>query len=168
MVDWNKVKSTGMQWGDKTKEKFNDANELRKKSAQETKLTLKGSMSSTAVRKDINGDYYLSTMYSETEPRFAFENIEFAGSTITERTIGDIKKQGRSGSALVGGLLAGGVGAVAGASRKKKSKVNTKTTAEEKAGKGKVHLRSLDSHEIKTIKFKATSAEFDNIVRFFS
>lgn len=171
MVDWNKLKGQAMNIADKTKEKVGEANELRKKSNQETKLKVTtrgfGSGNSTTVRKDVNGSFYLSAIYSEKEPRYDFENLEFAGSTVTQKTVGEVKKQGRVGSTVVGGLLAGGVGAVAGASRKRKDKVNTVTTQEEKPGKGTIYLRNQETGEIKTLKFLATQAEAENYLRFF-
>lgn len=171
MVDWNKVKGQALDLADKAKEKANEANENRKKSQQETKIKLVYSnmvqKKSTIIRKDVNGDYYVSQFYSEEAPRMDFENIEFEGSTITSKTSGTTETQGRMGSSLVGGALLGHTGAIIGSSRKKKGKINTTTTQEEKPGKGVLYLRDQDTKEIKPIKFQATESELNNYLRFF-
>lgn len=170
-MDWDKLKENAKKVADKSKELANEANENRQKSKQETKLKLRnkfmGQTKTTTVRKDINGMYYISNAYSEDSPRFTFENLEFGGSTVIQKTTGDVNQQGRAGSALVGGMLAGGAGAVIGGSRKRKSKVDTTTTSEEKEGKGVLHLRDVESNEIKSIKFQATASEILNMERFF-
>ena len=156
------------KWFDTKKESaaknYGKLKEYKTASNQELKMKL----GRTPVRKDIDGYYYIAPNYSKDAERYTFENFEFAGSQITQETIGQIKKQGRMGYALAGGALLGSVGAVAGASRKRKDKINTKTTNKEKPGKAKVYLRSIEDQQIKTINFKATQAEAENVIRFFA
>ena len=112
---------------------------------------------------------------------YDFAGFEFAGSTITQKTVtkGKTKQQGRTGSALVGGMIGATinpvnpvgavVGAVAGGARKKKGKIDTTsiTTTEEKPGKAILNLRNVASGEIKTVKAKLTQAEANNVQMFF-
>lgn len=126
------------------------------------------------IRQDITGHYYFGR-YSEEAPRFIFENIDFSGSEIITHTKGKTKRKGRAGSALLGGLvgsainpIGGIIGAAAGASRSKKGSYESTSTQEEKPGKGLIYLRSIIDGEIMQIPFKATSAEFENIKRFFN
>lgn len=143
---------------------YNSLKDYKAASNQEMKMKL----GRTPVRKDIDGYYYIAPNHSKDAERYTFENFEFAGSQITQETIGQIKKQGRMGSALVGSALLGRDGAIVGASRKRKDKINTKTTNKEKPGKAKVYLRSIEDQQIKTINFKATQAEAENVIRFFA
>lgn len=170
-MDWDKIKESAKKVADKTKELANDANETRIKSNQETKLKFKnkvmGQTRTTTVRKDTEGLYYLSSIYSEDADRYTFENLEFGGSTIIQKTTGSTSTQGRAGSALVGGMLAGPVGSIVGGARKRKGKIDTTTTNEEKEGKGVLHLRNAETNEVKSIKFLATASDLSNMERFF-
>ena len=162
-MDLDRLKEATQSFANKTKDTAIGMNELRKKSNKESKIKLKN----TVVRKDIEGSYYLSNSYDENLPRYSFERIEFQGSQIKTKTTGDVKKQSRVGSAITGGLIMGPIGGIAGASRKRKDKINSTTVQEEKPGKGIVHLRNKETNEIKKIKFLATQSEFLNIERFF-
>lgn len=149
------------------------------KNKQETKLKIsyKGAFTneSNTIRKDVNGNFYIGSLYSETATRYSLEHIEFDGSKVTKTTTSKTNTSGTKSSnakkALAGGLLLGPVGALAGASGKKKVKstavTQTKENITETPGKGKIHLRSNDDGKIKTLKFMATTNQYANIERFF-
>jgi hypothetical protein len=126
------------------------------------------------IRKDGDGYYYFSKKYDNSSERFLFENYFWNGSTYTSTTIantqGSINQKGRSGSALVGGLLAGPAGAIIGSSRGKKSKVDTTTTSnttkQELGSDAKITFKSANTGEIKNIQVYATQSINDNLLRF--
>ena len=125
-MDFGKLKDIAKTATEKTVAGVSKANETRKKASQETKI----SVGNQTIRKTIDGKYYLG-FYSENPDLYDFAGFEFAGSTITQKTVtkGKTKQQGRTGSALVGGIIGAYinpvgavVGAVAGGARKKKGK----------------------------------------------
>lgn len=172
-MDYSKLKDFAKKATEKTADGISAMNEMRKKAAQETKI----SIGNTTIRKTIDGLYYIG-FYSDTPELFEFENFQFEGSTIIERTktTGTTKQKGKKGSALLGivagsalgpfGAIAGGV---VGASGKRKGKMNSTsvTTQEEKPGLAKLYLRNIETGEVKTIKGKITNAQADNIKLFF-
>ena len=173
-MDFGKLKDIAKTATEKTVAGVSKANETRKKASQETKI----SVGNQTIRKTIDGKYYLG-FYSEKPDLYDFAGFEFAGSTITQKTVtkGKTKQQGRTGSVLggaaIGSILFPGVGTIvggmAGGSRKKKGKVDTTsiTTTEEKPGKAILNLRNVASGEIKTVKAKLTQAEANNVQMFF-
>lgn len=173
-MDFGKLKDIAKTATEKTVAGVSKANEMRKKASQENKIKI----GNETVRKTIDGQYYFG-FYSETPYLFEFAGFEFAGSTITQKTVtkGKTKQQGRTGSVLggaaIGSILAPGVGTIvggmAGGARKKKGKVDTTsiTTTEEKPGKAILNLRNVASGEIKTVKAKLTQAEANNVQMFF-
>lgn len=172
-MDFKKLKELAKTAVDKTAEGLDKANEMRKKASLETKLTLPAAnqfSSPTTVRKTVDGQYYIG-MYSEEPVLYEFENFSFSGSTIVERTTttGKTKQKGRVGSVLLGGAVAGPIGAFAGGARAKKGTINSTsvTTQEEKPGSASVLLRSIVTGEIKTISTKLTQAQANNVERFF-
>ena len=172
-MDYSKLKDFAKKATEKTADGISAMNEMRKKAAQETKI----SFGNTTIRKTIDGQYYIG-FYSDTPELFEFENFQFEGSTIIEhtKTTGTTKQKGKKGSALLGivagsalgpfGAIAGGV---VGASGKRKGKMNSTsvTTTEEKPGLAKLYLRNIEASEVKTIKAKITNAQADNIKLFF-
>lgn len=174
-MDWkekmNELSLKSKELAETAKDKYDDYKVIQKKANQEIHMKI----GNKAIRQDINGLYYLGR-YSEDAPRFTFENIDFSGSEIITHTKGKTKRKGRAGSALLGGLVGnmvlpgvgGIVGAATGASRGKKGSYESTSTQEEKPGKGRIYLRSVVDGEIIQIPFKATSAEFENIKRFFN
>lgn len=168
-MDFGKLKDIAKTATEKTVAGVSKANEMRKKASQENKIKI----GNETVRKTIDGQYYFG-FYSETPYLF-----EFAGSTITQKTVtkGKTKQQGRTGSVLggaaIGSILAPGVGTIvggmAGASRKKKGTIDSTsvTTTEEKPGKAVVKFRAVNGDEVKTIKTKLTQAEANNVKMFF-
>lgn len=124
------------------------------------------------IRKDISGKYYISNKFDVESPRYTFERISWNGSTFTQETLtqGDIKTQGRAGSALVGGVIAGPVGAIIGGSRKKNSKVDTKsvTTSKESGSEAVIYLKSVDDSIIKEIRTIFTAAKMGSAESFFT
>lgn len=173
-MDFGKLKDIAKTATEKTVAGVSKANEMRKKASQETKI----SVGNQTIRKTIDGKYYLG-FYSENPDLYDFAGFEFAGSTITQKTVtkGKTKQQGRTGSVLggaaIGSILVPGVGTIvggmAGGARKKKGKVDTTsiTTTEEKPGKAILNLRNVASGEIKTVKAKLTQAEANNVQMFF-
>lgn len=172
-MDFKKLKELAKSAVDKTAEGLDKANEMRKKAALETKIVLPESnkfSSPTTIRKTVDGQYYIG-LYSEEPVLYEFENFSFSGSTIIERTTttGKTKQKGRVGSVLLGGAVAGPIGAFAGGARAKKGTINSTsvTTQEEKPGSASVLLRNISTGEIKTISTKLTQAQANNVERFF-
>lgn len=179
-MDFKKIKNLAKTAVDKTAEGISKANDIRKKAALETQITLPASnqfSSSTTVRKTVDGQYYIG-MYSEEPVLYEFENFSFSGSTIIERTTttGRTKQKGRAGSVLLGGAIGAAinpvgavVGAMAGGARGRKGTINSTsvTTQEEKPGAASVSLRNITTGEIKTISTKLTQAQANNVERFF-
>lgn len=172
-MDFNKIKDFAKKATEKTADGISSMNEMRKKAAQETKI----SFGTTTIRKTIDGLYYTG-FYSDTPELFEFESFQFEGSTIVEhtKTTGTTKQKGKKGSALLGagiGSAFGPVGAilggVVGASGKRKGKVNTNTitTQEEKPGRAILYLRNIETNDVKTIKAKITNVQAENIKLFF-
>ena len=172
-MDFKKLKDIAKTAVDKTAEGISKANDVRKRAALETKIILPASnqfSSSTTVRKTVDGQYYIG-IYSEEPVLYEFENFSFSGSTVIERTTttGKTKQKGRVGSALLGGVIAGPIGAIAGGARAKNGTINSTsvTTQEEKPGSASVLLRNIATGEIKTISTKLTQAQANNVERFF-
>lgn len=172
-MDFNKIKNFAKKATEKTADGISSMNEMRKKAAQETKI----SFGTTTIRKTIDGFYYIG-FYSETPELFEFENFQFEGSTIVEhtKTTGTTKQKGKKGSALLGAAIGSAinpvgtiVGSVIGASGKRKGKINSTsvTTQEEKPGRAMLYLRNIETNEVKTIKAKITNAQAENIKLFF-
>lgn len=172
-MDFNKIKSLAKKATEKTADGISSMNEMRKKAAQETKI----SIGTTTIRKTIDGLYYIG-FYSEVPELFEFENFQFEGSTIVEhtKTTGTTKQKGKKGSALLGagigsafGPVGTVLGGVVGASGKRKGKVNTNTitTQEEKPGRAILYLRNIETNDVKTIKAKITNTQAENIKMFF-
>lgn len=172
-MDFKKLKELAKTAVDKTAEGLDKANEMRKKASLETKITLPASnqfSSPTTIRKTVDGQYYIG-LYSEEPVLYEFENFNFSGSKIIEHTTttGETTQKGRIGRVLLGGAIAGPIGAIAGASGKKKGTINSTsvTTQEEKPGSASVLLRNIATGEIKTISTKLTQAQANNVERFF-
>lgn len=172
-MDYSKIKDLAKKATEKTADGISAMNEMRKKAAQETKI----SIGKTTIRKTIEGRYYIG-LYSETPELFEFENFQFEGSTIVEhtKTTGTTKQKGKKGGAFLGAVIgstlgpAGAVvGAKIGASGKRKGKIDSTsvTTTEEIPGLAKLYLRNIETNEVKTIKAKITNAQADNIKLFF-
>lgn len=175
-MDWEKAKADAIvnikDFSEKMDKMAKESKEKGIRAKQETKIKLTkkvlGQVQYIYIRRDINGLYYISPVFNEYSPKFEFENLEFKGSKIIQKTTGTSEQQGRAGSALVGGLLAGSTGASIGGSRRRKSKIDTTTKIEEKEGKGVIYLRNLEDGTIKKVKFLANSADLANIERFFN
>ncbi len=173
-MDFGKLKDIAKTATEKTVAGVSKANETRKKASQENKMKI----GNETVRKTVDGQYYFG-FYSETPYLFEFAGFDFAGSTITQKTVtkGKTKQQGRTGSVLggaaIGSIIAPGVGTIvggmAGGSRKKKGTIDSTsiTTTEEKPGKAIVKFRAVNGNEVKTIKTKLTQAEANNVQMFF-
>lgn len=172
-MDFNKIKSFAKKATEKTADGISSMNEMRKKAAQETKI----SIGTTTIRKTIDGLYYIG-FYSEAPELFEFENFQFEGSTIIEhtKTTGTTKQKGKKGSALLGAGIGSAfgpvgtiLGGVVGASGKRKGKIDstTVTSTEEKPGLAKLYLRNIETNEIKTVKAKITNTQAENIKMFF-
>lgn len=174
-MEFEKLKGFAKSATEKTMDGIAKANEMRKKANQETKI----SIANQTIRKTTEGNYYLG-FYSENPDLYEFAGFDFAGSTITQKTVtkGKTKQQGRTGSVLggaaIGSILAPGIGTIvggmAGGARKKKGNIDTTsiTTTEEKPGKAVLSLRNVVSGEVITVKAKLTQAEANNVQRFFN
>ena len=81
-------------------------------------------------RKAENGLYYFGNSFQEGAGHLKLVDFIWDGPQykLISKTTGTNKTQGRAGSALIGGAVAGPIGAISGASRGKKTKVNTTTT----------------------------------------
>lgn len=172
-MDFNKIKSFAKKATEKTADGISSMNEMRKKAAQETKI----SFGTTTIRKTIDGLYYIG-FYSDTPELFEFENFQFEGSVIIERTktTGTTKQKGKKGSTLLGAGIGSAfgpvgtiLGGVVGASGKRKGKIDstTITSTEEKPGRAILYLRNIETNEVKTIKAKITNAQAESIKMFF-
>lgn len=172
-MDFNKIKSFAKKATEKTADGISSMNEMRKKAAQETKI----SFGTTTIRKTIDGLYYIG-FYSDTPELFEFENFQFEGSVIIERTktTGTTKQKGKKGSTLLGAGIGSAfgpvgtiLGGVVGASGKRKGKIDstTITSTEEKPGRAILYLRNIETNEVKTIKAKITNAQAEGIKMFF-
>lgn len=172
-MDFNTIKSLAKKATEKTADGISSMNEMRKKAAQETKI----SFGTTTIRKTVDGLYYIG-FYSDTPELFEFENFQFEGSTIVEhtKTTGTTKQKGKKGSALLGagigsafGPVGTVVGGMIGASGKRKGKVNTNTitTQEEKPGRAILYLRNIETGEVKAIKAKITNAQAEKYQTVF-
>lgn len=93
-MDFNKIKDLAKKATEKTADGISSMNEMRKKAAQETKI----SFGNTTIRKTIDGQYYIG-FYSDTPELFEFENFQFEGSTIIEhtKTTGTTNRKGKKG-----------------------------------------------------------------------
>ena len=172
-MDYSKIKDFAKKATEKTADGISSMNEMRKKAAQETKI----SIGNTTIRKTIDGLYYIG-FYSDTPELFDFDIFNFAGSTIIEpkNTTGTTKQKGKKGSALLGAGIGSAfgpvgtiLGGVIGASGKRKGKIDSTsvTTTEEKPGLAMLYLRNIETSEVKTIKAKITNAQAENIKLFF-
>lgn len=172
-MDYSKIKDLAKKATEKTADGISSMNEMRKKAAQETKI----SIGTTTIRKTIDGQYYIG-FYSDTPELFEFENFQFEGSTIIEhtKTTGTTKQKGKKGSAFFGAVVGSAfgpvgtvVGAKIGSSGKRKGKIDSTsvTTTEEKPGLAKLYLRNVETSEVKIIKAKITNAQAENIKLFF-
>lgn len=181
-MDFNKFKEMAKAATEKSVEGISKANEIRKKASQETKITIPAInqfATPKTIRKTIGGQYYFG-IYSETPELFDFENFEFDGSTITQKTTtkGKTTQQGRTGSTIGGALLGnaiapgigGIVGGLAGANRKKKGTINSTSTTitKERPGKGRLQFRNINTGQVETISTKLTQKEVNNIKCFFN
>lgn len=131
-MDFKKIKDLAKTAVDKTAEGISKANDMRKKVALETKIVLPATnqfSSPTTVRKTVDGQYYVG-MCSEEPVLYEFENFNFSGSSIIERTTttGKTKQKGRVCSVLLGGTIGAAinpvgavVGAMAGGAREKRN-----------------------------------------------
>lgn len=171
----------GKNIGDLVKPIENKTNELLDNYAEgkkelklvvQVKKALSKATQPLTIRRDLNDYFYISNKYDPDAPRYTFDHFTWGGSTFTQTTTtkGEINTQGRSGSALVGGAIAGPIGAVFGGARKKKSKVDTTsmTTSNETGSKATIYLRNVSDQTIKEINTNLTSAEARNIENFFS
>ena len=172
-MDYSKIKDLAKKATEKTADGISSMNEMRKKAAQETKI----SIGTTTIRKTIDGFYYLG-FYTHTPVFFYFYIFNFVVYNFIEpkNTTGTTKQKGKKGSALLGAGIGSAfgpvgtiLGGVIGASGKRKCKVNTDTitTQEEKPGRAILYLRNIETNEVKTIKAKITNAQADNIKLFF-
>lgn len=172
-MDFDKFKNFAKKATEKTVDGISSMNDMRKKAAQETKI----SIGTTTIRKTIDGQYYIG-FYSDAPELFEFEGFQFEGSTIIERTktTGTTKQKGKKGSAFFGAVVGSAfgpvgtvVGAKIGASGKRKGKIDSTsvTTQEEKPGRAELYLRNIETNEVKIIKAKITNAQADNIKLFF-
>lgn len=166
-MDWKKLANDAV---DKTKEAASKANEYRMKDKQERKLNLTEvkfmQKKVITIRQDVEGNYYFGKLLNEESERYQFEGYEWKGANITSHTTTEGQIKGRSGSALVGGMLAGTAGSVIGGSRGRKTKSQSVTTNKEADTKAKLVFRNLETSQIKEITI-LNNSETDAKIRSF-
>jgi hypothetical protein len=90
------------------------------------------------LRIDQNGFYYFSRQFVEFADKYYLVDYQWSGPayTIVEKSVttGTDKRSGNAGKVIVGGLLLGPIGAIAGATARKTTNVNrqTLTTTEQR------------------------------------
>jgi hypothetical protein len=107
------------------------------------------------LRRDKDGYFYFSNHFDADAERYDLLAYDVRYPKYTSKTetktTGTIKTKGRTGSALIGGALAGPTGAIVGASRDKKTTVDL-TTKDVTTTKGPMFIKD----PILTIKLKST------------
>ena len=134
-----------------------------------------GANSSVYIRRDKNDLFYFDKGYNEEAPRFLFQAYEWAGPNIetksVTKTTGTTKQKGRTGRSLVGGVLLGPVGAIAGSSGKRKGTIDTTAVTtnieNEKDSKAKLVFKSVETNEITEITIVNNSKKNAEILSFF-
>lgn len=134
-----------------------------------------GTNTNVYIRRNKNDLFYFDKAYNEESTSYLFQSYEWAGpdieSTSVTKTTGKTKQKGRMGRALVGGVLLGPVGAVAGASGKRKGTVDTtsvtKNIENEKDSKAKLVFKEVETGNIKEITIVNNSSKNAEIVSFF-
>lgn len=104
------------------------------------------------------------TIYFSSNKKILFElvGLEWDGPEYKETQVTTTKKKGTLGRAVTGGLLAGPIGALAGASTAK-SNSETNTYKEERSKYGDLHLFRLDTNEPLTINILIKSSQAEVI-----
>lgn len=184
---FDKVKEKTMQQMDTLKSKeitgkiekvANNAISNYNESKKEQSITLpvkkqfSKTLSHISIRRDSKNYLYISKNFNSKATKYKFERFQWNGSTFTQETVtnGVVSTKGRLGKTIVGGLAFGPVGAVVGASGKRKSKVSSisKTTNQEIGSEGILFLRNIEDNSIKEVKLFLNSSQANNLERFVS
>lgn len=143
---------------------------LGKKKPLKIKLKITHNKSyNKTIKRPLTGDVTLSQnedgticFSSNKKLIFRFESFEWNGSEYRENQITTTKKKGSLGRAVAGGVLAGPVGALAGASTAK-STSETHSYKEEQFKNAYLHLIRLDTNEPLTITILIKSSQAEVI-----
>lgn len=127
------------------------------------------------IRRDKNDLFYFNDKFSDKSTRFIFQSYEWAGPNVETKSIskttGNTKTKGRMGRALLGGVVLGPVGAIVGASGKRKSDTNSTTITKhfenEKDGTAKFIFKAVDTDKIEEISVVMNSKKNAEIESFF-
>lgn len=173
MVDWKKLKQKATDF-------MEEQNKLSQidKSEKRIKVTEVSSWfkdgKTTHIRRDVNDLFYFSWGVNTEAPRFKFISYVWSGPDIqtqlVTQTTGKTQTKGRMGSAIVGGLVAGPIGAIAGASRGKKGRTNETSISEERQYENKtlatLHFQNIETKEMKEINI-LNDSKTDTEIRNF-
>lgn len=111
------------------------------------------------LQQNEDGSIYFS---SNKKLFFRFESFEWNGPECRENQVTTTKKKGTIGRAAAGGILAGPVGALTGASTAKSSS-KTETYTEERFKNAHLHLIRLDTNDPLTITILIKSSQAEVI-----
>ena len=145
---------------------------LGKKKSLRIKLKITHDKSyNKTIKRPLTGDVTLSQnedgsicFSSNKKLIFRFESFEWNGSEYRENQVTTTKKKGTLGRAVAGGVLAGPVGALTGASTAK-STSETRSYKEEHFKNAQLHLIRLDTNEPLTITILIKSSQAEVIYK---
>lgn len=173
MVDWEKLKQKATDFIEE-QDKLFQINKSEKRIKVKLSSWFKKDGKTIHIRRDANDLFYFSWGVNTEAPRFKFIGYVWSGPDIQTRlvthTTGKTKTKGRAGSAIVGGMIAGKVGAIAGASRSKKGIINETSISEEQQDENKtpatLYFQNIETKEMKEINILNDSKKDTEIRNF--
>lgn len=175
MVDWKKLKKKATDFMEEQDKKMEINKSEKRIQVNQVSDWFKDGLG-IYIRRDINDLFYFSRGVDTEAARFKFVNYIWSGPDIQTRlvtqTTGETKTKGRAGSAIVGGLIAGPIGAIAGASRSKKGQTNETSISEERQYENKtlatLHFQNIETKEMKEINILNDSKKDTEIRNFLT